>query len=754
MIEGVNAMERRKFLFLFLLVCISFTFIPSTAFADLSDIDPYTEIFHQDLKQEYGNQQPIFMQYSPISYRLDYANSDQGGASSGTFLLINTILSFCMVGMALAAKLTIDIMTWAFNYHQISFLTDNIQSIVDQLVDKLFFTELFFIGIFALGVSLIFTFYKKEDVAGKLFKVIINLVIAFTLLTNMNLVIEFLNGLSERGSDIVFIAFEQVAGGETEQFNEDDKGKNAFLNVAGRFFEYNVHIPWQLGEFGDYVPLDKTNLTSDEELLKQEVDKTLSMPVQEENDDESTSGLTPAKFTSRFDEQDQQDKNNSIAMSSFGIPFRIFIVWFTFTVGTLYGCLLLAIAGTAIVCQFLMYLLAIIAPLVFILVLIPEWGDQMLIRWLQGIVVSAVYKVIASLVLIMILFLQDKVYDVSGSWAYAMFAQMVIVFAVFLFRRNLIEYIPLPGVAAFQYAENRFDKGKSLVDKTLDSVVDRARSAAVVGGVMTGAPTENRGVVANVTRDAIRDTEERENLRKGLFAQLNETVNSQSKSSSQSEQKSSSEESRSPLRRQANKDQEYESTLNDSAPKTVGSRNAVTGQDGLVHVVDVKEAIDRLAEKQRKSDEDFDEEVMLRGNSLRDQKDPVDVRVVDFKPSKSEIDEMTKETAAKPSRRSVDQNETIEVKKRTVTPIVKKEKVEEVKKTTTRKIPKLDFPEIDSEKEAKDSKKEQDHPSEEIDPKQMLEQQALGPELMDKEEKPDQKKKGWLKKWTAKFKKT
>lgn len=750
-------MKGRKFLFLFLLVCLCFTFVPATAFADLSDIDPYTEIFHQDLKREYGNQQPIFMQYSPISYRLDYANSDQSGASSGTFLLINTILSFCMVGMSLAAKLTIDIMTWAFNYHQINFLTDNIQNIVDQLVDKLFFTELFFIGIFALGVSLIITFYKREDVAGKLFKVIVNLIIAFTLLTNMDLVIQFLNGLSERGSDVVFIAFEQVAGGDTEEFNEDDKGKNAFLNVAGRFFEYNVHIPWQLGEFGNYVPLNKTNLTADEELLKQEVDKTLSMPIQEEDQDDSTNGLTPAKFTSRFEAEDGQAKNNLISMSSFGIPFRIFIVWFTFTVGTLYGCLLLAVAGTAIVCQFLMYLLAIIAPLVFILVLIPEWGDQMLIRWLQGLVVSAVYKVIASLILIMILFLQDKVYDVSGSWAYAMFAQMVIVFTVFLFRRNLLEYIPLPGVAAFQYAENRFDKGKSLVDKTLDSVVDRARSAAVVGGVMTGAPTENRGVVTNLTRDSIRDTE-RENLRGGLFAQFNEAVNPQSKSSSQSEQQSSGDESRSSGRRQANTESDegkHESLLNEATQRTARSRNAVTGQDGLVHVVDVKEAIDRLAEKQGKPDKDSDEEVALRGASLRDGKDPVDVRVVGFKPLKSEIDDISKEEASKSPRKSVDNNETIQVNKRTVTPKVKKEKVEQVE-NTTRKIPKLDFPqEIDQKQSEKEqSEKEQNNQPEEIDPKQMLEQQALGPEILEKEEKSAQKNKGWLKKWTSKFKKT
>ena len=767
-------MKRRRAFSLFFLTILFLMMIPAAAFADIEDIDPYQKLFNKDLGEGFQDGQPLFMKYSLINYRLDYTSSDQSSGGASTFLLINTILSFCMVGMALASKLTIDIMTWAFSYNAIDLLIDNINEIVDKLVDDLFFSELFAIGLFGLGISLFFTFNKREDVAGKLMKVIFNLIIAFTLLANMGNIIQYLNEISKMGSNVVFVAFESVVGNDVKNY-DNNKGKNAFLNVSEKFFEYNVHIPWQLSEFGHYVPLSKTNLTEEEQQVKAKTEEILSQDVKADNQDDQnsvgTSALDPAKFTNRFsgqnttDGQNQNNNSSSISMSSFGIPFRIFVVWLTFIVGTLYGCLLLAIAGTAIICQFLMYLLSIVSPLIFLLVLIPDWGDRMLIKWLQGLITSAIYKILASFLLITILVLQGKIYDVSQGWAYAMFAQVVLVFAVFIFRRNIMEYIPLPGVAAFQYAENTlFDKGKSIVDKTFGTVVDRAK-VTVVGGAPTGFATGNPAVVSQ--REAVNTSERKESLenRGGVLETLrnmmqsnNSTVQSLTKIQSDQSQKEKSQVS---LRGRTQIENAESKESKESVEQR--SRRSSNLNSDYVRVGDVKEAIDRLANKNANANSNTAMKETIDGlSSYKAERKPVDVRVVEMKPLPHMMDQLIDETINKKKRVSVEK-ETIETNKRTVTPHVKEEKVEELQ-GGRRKIPKLEFPDL-QEKEQQDEQREQEEQVDqqqsengELDPIQMLEQQAMGPnvEINDEPETKDSTKKkkgGWLKKIAGKLKK-
>lgn len=801
--EGVNIVKRKRVLSLFLLITLFVLWIPSTVFAALEDVDPYQMLFNENLGRGFKDGQPLFMKYSLINYRLDYAHGDQvTSGAGGTFLLINTILSFCMVGMALAAKLTIDIMTWAFSYNQIDLLTENIESIVDKLVDELFFSELFAVGLFVLGVSLFFTFSKREDVAGKLLKVIFNLVIAFTLLANMGTIIRALNQISQWGSDAVFIAFESVVGNDVKEY-DNNKGRNAFFNVSEKFFEYNVHIPWQLSEFGLYVPSSKTTLTAEERELKEKSDQILREEVRagssqdQQNPGGALSALDPAKFTNRFSTgttstgtldgqtQTQNNASTSISMSSFGIPFRIFVVWLTFTVGTLYGCLLLAIAGTAIICQFLMYLLAIVSPLVFLIVLVPEWGDQMLIKWLQGMITSAVYKILASFLLVMILVVQSKIYDVSQGWAYAMFAQVVLVFTVFLFRRNIMEYIPLPGMAAFQYTENTlFDKGKSIVDKTFGTVVDRAK-VTVVGAAPTGLATGNPAMFST-QRAAVNTIEQQENKqmnRKGIFESLGEMVQSKTSNSVSEKEGSAKEERRqTSLRRRAN----LEETVSTSETQQESLRKTATRSDGYVRVGDVKEAIDRLANQaqpkpvnpQIVGNHHIKQESQIKNinlSQLREELEqgkeatqrPVDVRVVEMKGLPHMLDKFADTSVDKQKRidseSSIDK-ERIETSKRTVTSVVKEEKVEKQVQESRRTIPKLNFPEIEQEEKQQDQQAEQEQQNEdenkELDSEQMEHQSAdtefereyKDPPTVGKDD-ATKKKDGWFNKMIDKMKK-
>lgn len=519
-------MNWKKALSLVLLLVVGlFVFIPQQAVADGSFIDPYENLFDvidfggKSLKNtEYGSSDtPLYLRYPLWGYQFSNTlTSDLTGIS-----LINAILSICMMAMAGAAVVVIGLVGWAFSFTGLDGIATTVEEFVKILTDKLFFSEFFIVGLFFLGISLMFSFGRNEDVAGKLIKVIFNLILAFTILFNMGTIIKYLNQLGWYGSSLALQSYAIVDN--SGQRYSDDRGVDAFVKLGDKFFEYNVYLPFQLANFGGYAPLGHSDRWNDDQ---KQIDKDTKSHFETQygnefvnlfekgwekikNSAREIGGFVESLYNGAADLFGLDEaKTNLISdftgkayltMSPFGLPFRLLILFLTFVIGTSYGCLLLALAGASILCQIFMYLLAIFAPLIFLCALIPEWGDRVLLKWFEFLFAAGIYKVISTLVLVAILFLQGAIYSSLYNWLYAMFAQLMLVMAIFLFRKQLSELIPLAGVAVFQNAEDQlYNRSKQAVNKMIETTVGVGKTAVAgtlaVAGVATGTPLLTKGL--------------------------------------------------------------------------------------------------------------------------------------------------------------------------------------------------------------------------------------------------------------------
>lgn len=519
-------MNWKKALSLVLILVVGlFVFIPQQSVAAGSFIDPYENLFDvinfggKSLKNtEYGaSDTPLYLRYPIWGYQFSNTlSSDLTGLS-----LLNGLLSLCMMAMAGAALVVIGLVGWAFNFTGLDGIADTVENFVKVLTDKLFFSEFFIIGLFFLGISLMFAFGRNEDVAGKLIKVIFNLILAFTILFNMGTIIKYLNQLGWYGSSLVLKSYTVVDSSGTKY--ADDAGVDAFVKLGDKFFEYNVYLPFQLANFGGYAPLSNTERWNNDQ---KQIDKDTKSHFETQygdafvnfleegweklkNSAREVIGVVESLWNGVMDLVGADGAKTNIAtkfsgkayltMTPFGIPFRILILFLTFVIGTTYGCLLLALAGASILCQIFMYLLAIFAPLIFLCALIPEWGDRVLLKWFEFLFAAGIYKVISTLVLVAILFLQGAIYTSLYNWLYAMFAQLLLVMAIFLFRKQLSELIPLAGVAVFQNAEDQlYNRSKQAVNKMIETTVDVGKTAVAgglaVAGVATGTPLLTKGL--------------------------------------------------------------------------------------------------------------------------------------------------------------------------------------------------------------------------------------------------------------------
>lgn len=535
-------MNWKKVVSVVLLFTLCFAVIlPSNASAD-NFIDPYRALYpsigeggnymYNSIVNGGSDSLPLHLRYPIFSYALTTTalGGDAAGliTSAGFIPALNMLLSMCMQVMAAAALIVIALMNWAFGFNGLDGLADTVDSFVKILTDKLFFGELTTVLLFFLGIALMFAFGRNEDVAGKLLKVIFNLILAFTILFNMGTILKFMDYLGETGSSLVLTAY-SAFDPNTKNYEEltgGDTGKSVLLNMQEKFWKYNVLIPWQLAQFGEYADLDdksnygsgerreakeqvakdtKKYLTADNGLEKglnkltssgKEIVNGVASSVENTVNNASSlwNGLAGAVGLDNLKTGKVEIDTSSvvgksyITMTVLGFPFRMLMVFLTFIIGTAYGCLLLAISGTIIVCQLFMYMLAIFGPIILLLTWLPEMGDKVLLTYVQTFFAAAVYNIVAIMLFVAILFMQGAIYDAADDWIFAMFAQIMLVFTVFLFRGKLADFIPIAGLAIFQGAEDQlFKKSKAVVEKTIDTAIDIGKTGLALGAAGAGA---------------------------------------------------------------------------------------------------------------------------------------------------------------------------------------------------------------------------------------------------------------------------
>lgn len=506
-----------------MILCVGMAFfVPvGNIYADSGTINPWNALFPftgdaWDMAGiKFGSDQnaPLFKRYPMWSYKFstDIFSSTIGALA---FLpVINQILSLCMQFMAGAAMLVIYISSMAFNYTGFEKIADAVGEFVKILTEKLFFGELFTVALFFLGISLLFSFGRNEDVAGKLLQVIANLIIALTILFNMQPIISGLIQLGKTGSDIVLQAY-GTFGASTGKLKtySSDPGKNAFLNISDRFFEYNLLIPWQFAEFGEYAPESQKgnwarphqswvyNKTKDQLTAN-------ANPVTEKLQDVANKLKEIGGFLregwNKLAPGDKADIHAGdpilVSKSPAGIPFRFFVVFLTFTIGTAYGAFLLAISGTVVIAQILMFLLAIVSPLVFLIAMVPDYGGQALMGWVRAVLGAALYKIVVAQLLVALLLMQEAIYAATSNWLEAIFGQICLMMAFFALRKTFFGMFPALSMDMLKTVEDQlYDKGKQTAYQIKDTLIETGKTAALgaaaAAGVATGTPMLAQGL--------------------------------------------------------------------------------------------------------------------------------------------------------------------------------------------------------------------------------------------------------------------
>ncbi|WP_044640144.1 hypothetical protein [Risungbinella massiliensis] len=415
--------------------------------------------------------QPIYDQYEVANYSLDSEDYHY----SPFYQALDSLLDFIWYGIAAAAKFTVYVLQWSYNLTTFDALVKPIGAFVLALREKLFVGNLFVLVLFCCGLGLIFSFRKDGGIFRKMLNMMVSLILAFTLLANMPMLISSLNKIGRAGGEMVFTVYGAVDP-KAPKVQGLSTANASLLHVGDQFFRYNVYLPWQMAEFGDYydgpavAPSGTSPTTVQEDanyflsrnpldaMQRLERKKQATLYTQGSYSKEMSSGTVPETI-------DPNIRPKYTSMTEAGMGSRVFITLLTFVLGSCYGLFLLAIAGASLACHLFLLILAIFAPFLFLLVFIPAWGEVMLFRWFQLAVIAGIYKIIISLLLAGLLFFQGMLYytgnATSWGWGFTMFTQMIILFTLYFFRKSLPTFLRMPGTFAMQTTTGAWQRTES-----------------------------------------------------------------------------------------------------------------------------------------------------------------------------------------------------------------------------------------------------------------------------------------------------
>lgn len=418
-----------------------------------------------------SNYQPIYDQYEVANYSLDSEDYHY----SPFYQALDSLLDFIWYGIAAAAKFTVYVLQWSYNLTTFDALVKPIGAFVLALREKLFVGNLFVLVLFCCGLGLIFSFRKDGGIFRKMLNMMVSLILAFTLLANMPTLISSLNKIGRAGGEMVFTVY-GAADPKAPKVQGLSTANASLLHVGDQFFRYNVYLPWQMAEFGDYYdgPVVAPSGTSPSKIQEDanyflsrnpldamqrlERKKQATLYTQGSYSKEMSSGTVPETI-------DPNIRPKYTSMTEAGMGSRVFITLLTLVLGSCYGLFLLAIAGASLACHLFLLILAIFAPFLFLLVFIPTWGEVMLFRWFQLAVIAGIYKIVISLLLAGLLFFQGMLYytgnATSWGWGFTMFTQMIILFTIYFFRKSLPSFLRMPGNFAMQTATGAWQRTES-----------------------------------------------------------------------------------------------------------------------------------------------------------------------------------------------------------------------------------------------------------------------------------------------------
>lgn len=460
---------RRAFwLFLVFLILIA----PSSSLA--KDPQGSAESFLPSQSPIKTESKPIYEKYALPAYQLD-SEKNMGWISFGMSKdeISNGLTQLGNLG----ALLTIYVLQFLFTRFYSQNLNKELGEWTLSIRDHLFLGEFIAFGLVILVIILVFSMGRREAFAQKLKLFLQLFLIATVLLSFATPILNFIDRTERFVSDMVFWVYLMADPNNNEEIPKPVKdqketmasfgnARNEVLVRVGSQFWRNFRLaPWQMAEFGaipkpsgkdkngksiysgrDKKIYDDTNKILElNPLVPKEFVKREKLVAKWTNNSvwgKYTQGIismTPGgsslvdganmitdligsladKITGDKDkkdkdkEEDQYSKVKYPSMTTGNSTMRMITVVGTFLVGTVYGCAILFFAGVGIALKFVNVILFALVGFLLFFMFIPNWGWGIMTRWSQYFLITALYKVILSVLLIVILFVSSFINAVT-----------------------------------------------------------------------------------------------------------------------------------------------------------------------------------------------------------------------------------------------------------------------------------------------------------------------------------------------------
>lgn len=416
--------------------------------------------------------EPIYEKYALPAYQID-SEKNMGWMSFG---MSKDEISNGLTQLGnLGALLTIYVLQFLFTRFYSQNLNKELGDWTLGIRDHLFLGEFMAFGLVILVIILVFSMGRREAFAQKLKLFLQLFLIATVLLSFATPILNFMDRTERFISDMVFWVYLMADPNNHEEVPKPVKDKDELMasfgnarndilvRVGSQFWRNFRLAPWQMAEFGaipkpsgkdengkavysgrDKDILDDTNKVLDlNPLVPKEFVKREKLVAKWTNNSvwgkyaQGIISMTPGGSTlvdganmitdligsltekiAGKDEKDQKDQDQYSkvkypSMTTGNSTMRMITVVLTFFVGTVYGSAILFFSGIGIALKFVNVILFALVGFLLFFMFIPNWGWEVMSRWFQYFLITALYKVILSVLLIVILFVSNFINAVT-----------------------------------------------------------------------------------------------------------------------------------------------------------------------------------------------------------------------------------------------------------------------------------------------------------------------------------------------------
>lgn len=397
-------MRRFKLVILTILISILIS-IPIVTAADDEKVKSPNDSMIPSISELYNNKDNKYFSSYKNNYYLDL--KETGMFKSWDGKIFNTLANLIFGLQVTLAQLVIAIVYYSFEISFFDIFNEPLSIILKNLQEGIF-NELFSVCVATIGIFYIVKMVKNQrtKVITAVFQTILVIVLALTFLRVPG---DILKGVDNVSKDIGQLALE----GTYKATNDGKDSKSATEALSTNLWVMFVHRPWQIFEFFDTQVAEKHE------------DKLLTLSPESEERQKVVNDIA----------KDKKHLQPSAGIGRLGASLLYFVIFIVIAIGILLLCAMM------VGYQFLMILIAMFAPLVFLLALIPRFGIGTVKSWFGKILSFGSMKAIMSLVTAIVfsfMLATFKLIDKYGLLIVALI-QVVCLMIIWIKRNELLD---------------------------------------------------------------------------------------------------------------------------------------------------------------------------------------------------------------------------------------------------------------------------------------------------------------------------